>query len=141
MRIRTAIILAAPLALALAGCGRSDNASAEAEADTVEIPANEALNGVNDLPVADPNANATLPAEETTTEEERIQAAGDSAADTAAAAADATTRTSAGSVRLTLPPAANAPMEAAATSPVSSAGVIPRRRVTPCRISTAPRGS
>ncbi len=92
MKLRTAIILATPLALALAGCGRSDNASTEAEADTVEIPANEALNGVNDLPVADPNANATLPAGETTpgaTEEERIQAAGDSAADTAAAAADA----------------------------------------------------
>lgn len=91
MTFRTALILAAPLALALAGCGRSDNASAEAEADTVEIPANEALEGV-DAPVADPNANATLPAGEATptmTEEERIQAAGDSAADTAAAAADA----------------------------------------------------
>ena len=92
MTFRTALVLAAPLALALAGCGRSDNASAEAEADTVEIPANEALQGVDDLPVADPNANATLPAGEATptmTEEERIQAAGDSAADTAAAAADA----------------------------------------------------
>ena len=92
MRIRTAIILAVPLALALAGCGRSDNASTEAEADTVEIPANESLQGVEAAPVADPNANATLPAGEATpeqTEEERIQAAGDSAADTAAAAADA----------------------------------------------------
>lgn len=92
MNIRTALVLAAPLALALAGCGRSDNASAEAEADTVEIPANEALQGVDAAPVADPNANATLPAGDappTGTEEERIQAAGDSAADTAAAAADA----------------------------------------------------
>lgn len=90
MKFRIALILAIPLALA--ACGRSDNASTEAEADTVEIPANEALSGVNEAPVADPNANATLPAGEETpelTEEEKIQAAGDSAADTAAAAADA----------------------------------------------------
>jgi hypothetical protein len=90
MKLRTALIVAIPLALA--GCGSSDNASTEAEADTVEIPANEALEGVNAAPVADPNANATLPVGEATptqTEEERIQAAGDSAADTAAAAADA----------------------------------------------------
>lgn len=95
MNIRTALILAAPLALALAGCGRSDNASTEAEADTVEIPANEALEGVNEAPVVDPNANAT-PTESATpeqTEEERIQAAGDDAADTAAAAADAMNET------------------------------------------------
>lgn len=95
MTIRTALILAAPLALALSGCGRSDNASTEAEADTVEIPANEALEGVNEAPVVDPNANAT-PTESATpeqTEEERIQAAGDSAADTAAAAADAMNET------------------------------------------------
>lgn len=92
MKLRTAVILATPLALALAGCGSSDNASTEAEADTVEIPANEALQGVNEAPVADPNANATLPAGEATpgmTEEEKIQAEGDSAADTAAAAAAA----------------------------------------------------
>lgn len=90
MKLRFAMILAAPLALA--ACGSSDNASTEAEADTVEIPANEALQGVNEAPVVDPNANATLPAGEATpemTEEEKIQAAGDSAADTAAAAADA----------------------------------------------------
>lgn len=94
MKFRTAIALVAPLAVALAGCGRSDNASTEAEADTVEIPANEALSGVEATPVVDPNANATLPAEgETTTEEERIQAAGDNAADTAAAAADAMAET------------------------------------------------
>jgi hypothetical protein len=94
MKLRTALIFATPLALALAGCGRADNASTEAEADTVEIPANEALEGVSEAPVADPNANAALPVGEATatptlTEEERIQAAGDDAADTAAAAADA----------------------------------------------------
>lgn len=93
MTIRTALILATPLALALAGCGRSDSASTEAQADTVEIPANEALEGVDEMPVADPNANATvMPTESATpemTEEDRIQAAGNDAADTAAAAADA----------------------------------------------------
>lgn len=92
MKLRAALILTIPLALALAACGRSDNASTEAEADTVEIPANEALSGVNEAPVADPGANAALPTGTATpeiTEEERIQAAGDSAADTAAAAADA----------------------------------------------------
>ena len=92
MTIRSALILAAPLALALTGCGRSDNASTEAEADTVEIPANEALQDVTEAPVADPGANAAMPTESATpemTEEERIQAAGDSAADTAAMAADA----------------------------------------------------
>ncbi len=89
MKLRIATILAAPLALA--ACGSSDSASTEAEADTVEIPANEALQGVDAAPVADPNANAT-PTETATpgmTEEEKIQEAGDSAADTAAAAADA----------------------------------------------------
>ncbi len=94
MTIRKALIVAVPLALALSACGRSDSASSEAEADTVEIPANEALEGVDAAPVADPGANAPLPTESATpavTEQERIQAAGDSAADTAAAAADAMT--------------------------------------------------
>lgn len=89
MKFRIAMILAAPLALA--ACGSSDNASTEAEADTVEIPANEALQGVDATPVADPNANATPTGTATPgmTEEEKIQADGDSAADTAAAAAAA----------------------------------------------------
>ncbi|WP_375289921.1 hypothetical protein [Qipengyuania sp.] len=94
MTLRHAIAFAAPLALALSACGSSDNASTEAEADTVEIPANEALEGVEAMPVEDPDANTQFvdPADDTTpaeTEEDRIQAAGDSAADTAAAAADA----------------------------------------------------
>lgn len=98
MKLRTALILATPLALAIASCGRSDNASTEAEADTVEIPANEALSGVTEAPVADPSANAVEPTETATpglTEEEKLQADGDSAADTAAAAADAAAETDA----------------------------------------------
>ena len=92
MKSRYALILAAPLAFALSGCGRSNSASTEAEADTVEIPANEALTPVTEAPVADPNANAAMPTDTGTpamTEDEKIKAAGDSAADTAAAAADA----------------------------------------------------
>ena len=92
MTLRPSLVLVASLALALGGCGRSDSASAEAEADTVEIPANEALQGVDEAPVADPGANAALPTDSATpelTEEQKIQAEGDSAADTAAAAADA----------------------------------------------------
>ena len=92
MKSRYALVLAAPLALALSGCGRSNDASTEAQSDTVEIPANEALSTVTETPVADPNANAAMPADTASpeiTEQERIQAAGDSAADTAAAAADA----------------------------------------------------
>jgi hypothetical protein len=93
MKIRTALILAVPLALALSGCGRSDSASSEAQPDTVEIPANEALEGVDEAPVNDPEANAVATPTESatpeTTEQDRIQAAGDSAADTAAMAADA----------------------------------------------------
>lgn len=92
MKLRTALVVMTPLALALSGCGRSNDASTEAQADTVEVPANEALQTVTATPVADPNANAALPAGEATaamTEEEKVKADGDSAADTAAAAADA----------------------------------------------------
>lgn len=90
MKFRIAFALSA--SIALAACGSSDSASTEAQPDTVEIPANEALQDVTETPVADPSANAALPTGEATpetTEQERIQAAGDSAADTAAAAADA----------------------------------------------------
>lgn len=96
MTLRSALFLSIPLTLALAGCGRSDNASTQAQPDTVEIPANEALQTVDAAPVADPGANAALPTGTATpemTEDERIKAAGDSAADTAAAAADAMNET------------------------------------------------
>ncbi|NVD45186.1 hypothetical protein [Qipengyuania atrilutea] len=46
--------------LALAGCANSEDASTEAEADTVEIPAFDALSDVESTPVADPNANTDL---------------------------------------------------------------------------------
>ena len=78
---------------ALAACGGNNDASTEAEADTVEITADEALAPVNEAPVADPNANVVTapatPVVENTTEADQIQQAGDDAAATAEAAMDA----------------------------------------------------
>lgn len=45
--------------LMLAACGSADDASTEASADTVEMPADSALEPVKDAPVADPSATAT----------------------------------------------------------------------------------
>ena len=54
--------------LALAACGSSDDAATEAEADTVELPADEAMEDVTAEPVADPAATTPTPgATETTT--------------------------------------------------------------------------
>tara|TARA_R100001129_G_scaffold73084_1_gene49791 strand:+ start:570 stop:857 length:288 start_codon:yes stop_codon:yes gene_type:complete len=88
MKFRIALTAAATIALA--ACGSTEDASTEVEADTVEMPADEALNGIEETPVADPAAN-TEPAPQVTSpsEEVQIQEAGDSAADTAAAAMDA----------------------------------------------------
>lgn len=73
--------------LALAACGSADDASTEASADTVEMPADSALAPVSDAPVADPSATATdapeaVPAATAT-------AAGDAAADVADKALEA----------------------------------------------------
>ncbi|HCJ21041.1 MAG TPA: hypothetical protein DHV64_05810 [Erythrobacter sp.] len=89
MKFRIALTAAA--SLALAACGSSEDASTEAEADTVEMTADEALTDIEEMPVEDPAAN-TAPVEMDTaspSEEAEIQEAGDSAADTAAAAMDA----------------------------------------------------
>ncbi len=89
MKLR--IALAASTALALAACGSADDASTEAEPDTVEMPATEALEEVTEEPVAD--EEAALPAEPTAAEEaaqqRTIEEAGDTAAADAAAVADA----------------------------------------------------
>ena len=91
MKLRIALTAAA--SLALAACGSSEDASTEAEADTVEIPADDALTGVEAMPVEDAEANAVAPeADEATpsaSEEDQIQDAGDNAAATAEAAMDA----------------------------------------------------
>ena len=76
------ILLAGAGALTLAACGGADDASIEAEADTVEMPADAALEDIAEDPVADEDAN-TEPA--AVTEEVATEAA-DRAADVAAAA-------------------------------------------------------
>lgn len=89
MKFRIALTAAATFALA--ACGSTEDASTEAEADSVEVVADEALGDLDELPVEDPaaNAEAAAPAEVSETEQAQIQDAGDKAADTAAAAMDA----------------------------------------------------
>ncbi|HSJ78408.1 MAG TPA: hypothetical protein VK913_06690 [Erythrobacter sp.] len=79
-------------ALLLSACGSSDDASTEATADTVEMPADEALTPITDEPVADPAATATDAPATTAENEANAEDAADAAADVAreaAAAADA----------------------------------------------------
>lgn len=82
----------APLAgvLLLAACGSADDAATEASADTVEMPADEALSGVSEEPVADPTASATdAPAPTAASAEDAGEAAANVAAEAAAAAGEA----------------------------------------------------
>lgn len=81
----TTLAFASLSALALAACGSSDDASVEAEADTVEMPANDAMEAVAEEPAADPNANAVEAA--TTNPSDSAQNEVDAAGDAAAAAA------------------------------------------------------
>lgn len=78
-------------ALALAACGSSDDAATEAEADTVEMPADAAMADVVDEPVVDDtdvapvNTAPSARAEpvDTTTATEREEASARAAADNA----------------------------------------------------------
>jgi len=85
---KLATLTIASAALTLAGCGSADDASTEASADTVEMPADSALEPVADAPVADPSATAT-DAPEPTVPEAGATAAGDAAAAVAGKALDA----------------------------------------------------
>ena len=76
------LLLAAVGSLALAACGGTDDASMEAEADTVEMPADTALEDVTEEPVADPAANT----DEAEVTEQTAEDAANAAADVAAAA-------------------------------------------------------
>lgn len=60
--MRRPILIASTVALGLAisACANSEDASTEAQADTVEIPSFEALSNVDELPVVDPDANTDL---------------------------------------------------------------------------------
>lgn len=84
---------ASAAALALAACGSSDDASEEAMADNVEMPADEAMSTV-EAPVVDPAAASDEESEAeatptTATAEEAGDAAAAAAADVEAAAAAA----------------------------------------------------
>ncbi len=84
------LTLVAGAALALTACGSADDASTEARADTVEMPADEALEPIAEEPVADDAANASDPEPiEPVTTAETADAAADVAAEAAAAAAAA----------------------------------------------------
>ena len=92
MKFRLAAVAAT--SLVLAACGSADDASTEAEADTVEYSADEAMATVDEEPVADPAATAQPAATSTTTapsasEADSVEDAGDNAAATAEAAMDA----------------------------------------------------
>lgn len=52
------IALAAAAVLALSACGSSESAKEEAQAENVELPAEEAVGDVVATPAADPSANA-----------------------------------------------------------------------------------
>ena len=89
MNTRATFGTLAVAALMLAACGSSDDASTEATADTVEMPADEALEAISDEPVADPEATATDAPETEATAEATAEQAADAAADVAAEAAAA----------------------------------------------------
>ena len=92
MKFRIAFTAAATVALA--ACGSNEDVSTEAEPETVEYTADEALEGVDEQPVADPAADIAAPqnvqerAEVAAEEAATIEEAGDNAAATAEAAMD-----------------------------------------------------
>jgi len=84
---RTMALLGAGAA-ALAACGSTDDASTEAMPETVEMPADAALEPVAEEPVADPDALAApTDAAASTPDAGTAQQAGDAAAQVAAEAA------------------------------------------------------
>ena len=74
-------VFAGAAAMALSACGSADDASADAEADTVEMPADAALQGVSEGPVEDAGAE-----DEAAAAGDEAKAAADAGADVAAAA-------------------------------------------------------
>ncbi len=85
MKKSLAFALAAPFVLALAACGSATDASEDALADNVEVPADEAMVGAP-APVADPEA---LAEEAEADAMEAAETAEDMVAEDAPASADA----------------------------------------------------
>lgn len=82
-------LLAAAGAMTLAACGGADDASIEAEADTVEMPADAALEDVTEAPMEDADANSDDAVSEEVAEDAAAAAADVAAAAEAAASASA----------------------------------------------------
>ncbi|MGB7407557.1 MAG: hypothetical protein WA908_03565 [Pontixanthobacter sp.] len=97
MKKFVSIALASTAALALSACGSSEDASVEAEAENVEIPAEEAVAEIDEMPIEDSGAVQSGPAAVPTSEADRddeaprpsvAREADDAGAAAAAAAAD-----------------------------------------------------
>lgn len=58
MKKFVALAFASSAALALAACGSAENAKEDAQADNVEIPAEETVGDINATPAADASAGA-----------------------------------------------------------------------------------
>lgn len=91
MTTRFTLAVLSGATLALAACGSADDASTEATPDTVEMPADEALEPIVEEPVEDaealgPPADPADNAPDLQTTEEAADAAADVAAEAAAAA-------------------------------------------------------
>ena len=82
-------IVAAVGSLGLAACDSADDASTDAMPDTVEMPADEALEPIDDEPVEDPAAMEPMDPADTAPSRESTEAAADAAAQVAADAAAA----------------------------------------------------
>ena len=76
--------LASATVLALSACGSSDKASEDAQADTVEMPADEAMTENVQEPAADPNATTDAAQAPALPDMNRTRAAFDAAAQAAA---------------------------------------------------------
>ncbi|MBV7265354.1 hypothetical protein [Erythrobacter ani] len=85
MKNFTRFALVGAASAALAACGSSDDASSDLEVDTVEIPADEALEPVTEEPVEDPAANLDNVEEPAAVDTQTATEAADAAEDVAAA--------------------------------------------------------
>lgn len=81
------VLLASAGAMTLAACGGADDASIEAEADNVEMPADAALEDVTEAPMEDADANSDDAVSEEVAEDAAAAAADVAAAAEAAASA------------------------------------------------------
>lgn len=85
---KSALLAASSLALALAACNDSGDASEDAMADNVEMPADEAMAGMPD-PAADADAVAEAAEDASESSEDAMEAAAAAGAAAEEAAADA----------------------------------------------------